>query len=233
LTINADSYEVRYRGAAGQVVTLSVSIPNPAPPDAKSTQRILTFRGDSRAAYQDQDRTDPSSRQWILWNEPGRWAGDPSAANSARSDTVPYFLDATGVTPDGFWQYASSLTAVPVSAAPPVEGTVTVTPDSGLVDGQQVKVGLSGFRPWERVRLSECWSAELASNEGCGPQAAQQPFVDLDGAGAGSTMFAVSSTAYLKPYNTTATEACSGGCVIVASRGVDGQPPGRAVLHFR
>jgi len=167
----------------------------------------------------------------LIWNQPGSWAGDPAIGNSART-SVPYFVLSTGISPTQFWQIADSLQPVHVGSPSPSVPTVTLDTEEPLVDGQQIQVSLSGFRPTERVRLSECGSADEVSDFGCGPQLAQQPFVDTDLTGAGAISFVVHAVAYQKPYNTTLTARCANQCVIVAARG-DGQPPGHTMLRFR
>ena len=124
--ISSNAYQLKYRGPAGQTLSLAVSIPNPAPPGPTSLQRNYAFRGDRGAVYQDQDRADPNSLQWLIWNEPGSWAGDPAIANAARPDNVPYFMFATGMTANQFWQLAGSLRS---TTADPT-ATTAMAPDA-------------------------------------------------------------------------------------------------------
>jgi hypothetical protein len=95
-----------------QLVQVAVEVPNPAPPSVRSLGRVLSFRDDGHADYQLEDTTVATADRWLMWNEPGRWAGDPQVSNSARLDNVPYFVRTTGLTEAMFWQVANSLRPV-------------------------------------------------------------------------------------------------------------------------
>ncbi len=97
---------------------------------------------------------------------------------------------------------------------------VTVTPDTGLKDGQIVKVTVTGFGEYGKVWISECDHAEDANYLGCGPQLAAQPFVITNEHRAGSSNFNVRSPAPSRPLDTTSyLTTCSNLCVIVAENG--------------
>ena len=219
------SFEVSYSGASGERLELSISVPNPPPPPPGGTQP-LGFRGDPHGLFQ-QQAPDATAERFLMWNEPGRWSGDPGIANSARSDSVPYYVHSIDVTETEFWDIVNSLTPVPHAAA-----TITVNPSSGLSDGDSVEIVLRGFGPNHRVRLSECASAESVSDGGCGPQPAQQPFVDLDDDGSGDTTFTVRADASAKPVDPTNTFPCADRCVLVAVSGLPGEPPVSAPIAF-
>ena len=96
---------------------------------------------------------------------------------------------------------------------------VTVTPNTDLKDGQDVKVSVSGFGENGKVFLSECDHAEDANVLGCGPQLAAQPFIITGTDRSGSATFVVSGSAATEPYDTTSVEPCTTLCVIVATQG--------------
>jgi len=98
-------------------------------------------------------------------------------------------------------------------------GGVTVTPWTGLHDGQQVEVNVKGFPPGWKVHLSECLTPFEANELGCGSQLAAQAFGLSDQAGNGSIPFVVHSSAGTSP-NSSTLAPCSGQCVIVATSGV-------------
>jgi hypothetical protein len=104
-------------------------------------------------------------------------------------------------------------------AANVVDPVVTVMPDTGLKDGQSIRVSVSGFGQYEKVFLSECDEAEDANVSGCGPRVPAQPFIVAEGDRAGSTMFVVHSVAASKPFNTTTVRPCTNLCVVVATEG--------------
>jgi hypothetical protein len=99
---------------------------------------------------------------------------------------------------------------------------VTVSPDSGLANGQTVTVTVSGFGVGNKVFLSECDHAEDANSLGCGQQLAAQPFAITGTARSGLTNFAVSARAAANPIDTRVSAACAQFCVIVATQGVNG-----------
>ncbi len=96
---------------------------------------------------------------------------------------------------------------------------VTVTPGTGLTDGQHVHVSVTGFGESGKVFLSECDHAEDATVLGCGPQLAAQPFVITGTDRSGSATFVVHGSAASKPYDTGSVEPCRALCVIVATQG--------------
>jgi Neocarzinostatin family len=108
------------------------------------------------------------------------------------------------------------------SQAVAVDPTVTVTPESGLVDGQPVRVTVAGFGVGGKVFLSECDAAEDANALGCGQQLAAQPFVVTSSDRSGAASFVVTTSAATKPYDPTVGAPCTQRCVIVATQGGDG-----------
>ncbi len=124
------------------------------------------------------------------------------------------------------------LSAVPV--APAVTATnpsVSVTPASGLFDGQTVAVQVSGFGIGGKVWLSECASAQDASSLGCGRQLAEQPFLVTDDARSGDGSFTVSLHAATAPDLPNTAVRCTDQCVIVATLG-DGFAYATAPIRF-
>jgi hypothetical protein len=93
---------------------------------------------------------------------------------------------------------------------------VTVMPDSGLRDGQTVRVTVSGFPPGKAF-LSECASLSGANPIGCGAQLAAQPFVVIENGG-GTVSFTVTVRAAMAQLS-SATATCTTGCVVVATAG--------------
>ena len=230
VTMAFSAYSVTYAGPAGERVELSISIPNPPPALGNATERA-GFRSDPHGSYLAEDRTDPTTRRFLVWDEPGQWIGDPQITNSARDTSVPYFLGSTGVTEMLFWQIANSLSPVPHATLASTP-TVLVEPDQHLHDGQTVTVSVKGFGPYDRVRFSECAERVAVSPEGCGPQLAAQPFIDTDNTGSGTITFVVHSTASAKPHNLEPTRACTDQCLLVATANLPNERPGTAPLQF-
>ncbi len=103
---------------------------------------------------------------------------------------------------------------------------VTVSPRTGIRDGQQVRVSVQDFKPGEagiKFFLSECATPMQVNHLGCGMQLALQPFglTDSNGDGSGSVSFTVHSSAATQPLS-SALVPCSGLCVIVATTGAQG-----------
>ncbi len=96
---------------------------------------------------------------------------------------------------------------------------VTVTPSSGLVDRQIVRVSVTGFGASGKVFISECDHAEDANFLGCGSKLAAQPFVVTNSQRSGSTDFIVRSDAPSEPLTSTVLSPCVRLCVIVAESG--------------
>ncbi len=87
-------------------ISLALVGANPREPDPSTVQSEPNFHGDQHSVYQVQDKNDPRSFRWLLWNEPGVWGEDPGRG------TAPYYFDATGLTETEFWQVANSLTPI-------------------------------------------------------------------------------------------------------------------------
>lgn len=112
----------------------------------------------------------------------------------------------------------------PTAGTPPPALTVdhpvlSVSPSSHLRDGQAVAVRVTGLGVGSKVFLSECASAAVASDLGCGAQLAAQPFLVTDDSHAGHAPFIVSASASADPLGTDALRGCADGCVIVATLG--------------
>jgi hypothetical protein len=76
------------------------------------------------------------------------------------------------------------LTTVFGGVAPPPRTVTVDTPSGGLVDGQAVRVSVSGFVPGERVRATLCAAPAWSGTARCGAPAPVAPFViDADGTG--------------------------------------------------
>ena len=129
----------------------------------------------------------------------------------------------TYVTIDGGAKW-SLLTPRTATLLPPTRelltATVRVSPSRGLVDGERVRVSISGFGTDGRYHVSECSSDTAVSEAGCGLGLTTQPTVATDGAGKGSATFTVSSSAAPSSNTTTTRTRCTNRCVIVVSGGL-------------
>ena len=108
---------------------------------------------------------------------------------------------------------------------------VTVFPDTGLRDGQQMRVTFSGFGAGAEVRVSECASAADASSLGCGRQLAAQTIGVTDTSGYGSVSFTARSIASSRAYDTKDMGPCRDQCVVVVTLG-GGYGYGDAPISF-
>jgi len=109
-----------------------------------------------------------------------------------------------------------------------VNPKVTVTPAKILIDGETVRVDVSGF--WGKVWLSECATLADASSGGCGAQLAAQPFLITDDTWTGHASFVVRAAASGTQLGAQ-LRACVGRCVLVATLGY-GAPFATAPLVF-
>ena len=140
---------------------------------------------------------------------------------------------ATVMTACGSVSSQPTSTTTPLTSLPPVSESsvvpalqthnpkVVVRPSTNLVDGEKVKVTVTGFGEGGKLFLSECASIADANSAGCGEQLAGQPFIVTDDSGHGTETFSVSTVAGTKPYNTTSTEACTDQCVLLVTTGID------------
>lgn len=78
---------------------------------------------------------------------------------------------------------------------------------------------VTGLGVGGKVFLSECASAAVASDLGCGAQLAAQSFLVTDDSRAGHATFIVSASASADPLGTGALRPCADRCVIVATLG--------------
>ncbi len=78
---------------------------------------------------------------------------------------------------------------------------------------------MTGFGVGGKVFLSECASAAVATDLGCGSQLAAQTPLATDGTRSGSTVFNVSASPCADPLGTGPTQACASQCVLVATLG--------------
>lgn len=97
---------------------------------------------------------------------------------------------------------------------------IAVSPRDGLAQGSTVTVTVSGFGKGEKIYVSECDSAEDATDLGCGHQLAAQPFVSTGQNRSGTAKYLVSDRAASTPNNTRLASTCMARCVIVATQGV-------------
>jgi hypothetical protein len=113
--------------------------------------------------------------------------------------------------------------SVPTSSVVPAltvdHPTVTVTPAVHLKDGQVVEVSVTGFGLGGKVLLSECVSAEAATDSGCGVELAEQAFLVTDENRAGAGSLTVRASAAGTTPSTEPRTPCVDRCVIVATLG--------------
>lgn len=95
---------------------------------------------------------------------------------------------------------------------------VSVTPDIDLREGEVVRVAVTGFSVGGKVWLSECSSAAVATDEGCGDQLAAQTFLVTRNDRTGTSSFVVHSTASSHELAGPFTR-CEDACVLVATLG--------------
>ena len=93
-------------------------------------------------------------------------------------------------------------------------------PSTNLVDGEKIKVTVTGFEKGGKLFVSEGATAADASSAGCGEQLAAQPFIITDDSGDGTETFSVSPVSGTKPYNTTCTQTRTDQCVLLVTAGI-------------
>jgi hypothetical protein len=102
-SVDASEFALRFASPDGaKVVRLELIQANPSEPGDHTIGTGPVFHGDPRSGYQVQDSTNPRSFRWLLWHELGIY-GDASKTS------VPYYLDAQGLTDAEFWSIADSL----------------------------------------------------------------------------------------------------------------------------
>ncbi len=216
-------------GSSGPV--MSQVAPPPGAPDAESadTPAIGTWLGveadlwraiaaDGRAYPVLQVAGDP--RVLVGYGTPG-W--------TAISGRWAMWTDVAAATPTLDVLDLSAVPVAPAVTAP--HPSVSVSPASGLFDGQTVAVHLSGFGVGGKIWLSECASAQDASSLGCGRPLPEQPFLVTGDARSGDGSFTVSLHAPTEPNLPNTAVRCTDQCVIVATLG-DGFAYAVAAIRF-
>ncbi len=99
---------------------------------------------------------------------------------------------------------------------------ISVSPDTGLSDGQNVTVAASGFGMNQKLFLSECDHAEDATAQGCAARRAVMPFLFTRSNRSGSATFTVHQSAAGTDHGTGQLQTCTHLCVIVATQGDSG-----------
>jgi hypothetical protein len=100
---------------------------------------------------------------------------------------------------------------------------IIVTPATGLVDGQQVTVTVTGFGIGGKVWLAECASPNDASVDGPGcapPPLPSQPFLVTDDKRASAGAFIVQKRTGVTSEYANNLRPCAPTCVVVAVQGV-------------
>jgi hypothetical protein len=114
VSATVESFNLRYESdLRDKEITLGIVVANPPPGGPNSSATYVKFRhaialkGATAAApaiYVVSDPNNPLSDRWLMWAEPGsstfQFSADPG---------VPYFLSASGLTDQEFWQVANSL----------------------------------------------------------------------------------------------------------------------------
>jgi hypothetical protein len=109
-----DDFEIDFQSdLRDKTMTFGILVANPPPggPNAQmSTVKFrnavaLKYRPAGYAEYFVYDTTAPTSQRYLMWIEPGITATNPQRAGPG----LPYFLSATGLTDQEFWQVANSL----------------------------------------------------------------------------------------------------------------------------
>jgi prolyl-tRNA editing enzyme YbaK/EbsC (Cys-tRNA(Pro) deacylase) len=172
------------------------------------------------------------ARRWPLWlalilaSCASQGPATPRVAPTITAGSPAAIPSPSGAPSAGMVPTQSSVPALTVD-----HPTVTVTPATGLVDGQLVRISVVGFGVGGTVRLSECASAAAATDLGCGAQLAAQTLLATDDARAGSALFIVHAAASGRPLAEAPASPCGPSCVVVATLG-DGYPFALAPMAF-
>ena len=109
----ADGFNIDYQSdLRDRTITFGIVVANPPPGGDKSGGGPVKFRNSlaqkfgatGYAVYFVYDTTDPYSNRWLMWSEPGTMTNP-----ELKDGGVPYFLSASGLTDQEFWQVANSL----------------------------------------------------------------------------------------------------------------------------
>lgn len=104
--LSSSFFTVTYTSPDGaKEVVFAVEVPNPGPQGPHGSQSNPNFHGDRHSLYQVDDKTQPTSHRFLIWNQPGTWS-EPNGLPG-----VPYMLSTTGLTDAEFWAIANSLHA--------------------------------------------------------------------------------------------------------------------------
>jgi hypothetical protein len=108
-----DYFTVTYRSdQRDKEITFGIVLASPPPGGANAKDSAVRFRNSGAlkyghpgyAEYFVYDTTDPLSARYLMWIEPGTMANPQT-----KEPGVPYFLGASGLTDQEFWQVANSL----------------------------------------------------------------------------------------------------------------------------
>jgi hypothetical protein len=108
-----DDFNIQYQSdLRDKIITFGIVAANPPPGGAHAADTRVRFRNamplkygmPGYAEYYVYDTTSPISQRWLMWLEPGS-STNPMDFNGG----VYYFLSATGLTDQEFWQLANSL----------------------------------------------------------------------------------------------------------------------------
>jgi hypothetical protein len=127
--------------ATQQKLLVAVMQSNPPPPTGQTEQTMLSFR-DARALYQVQDRREPTSDRFVVWDEPGQWT-----TAQAQRPSVTYYVAGQGMTDKEFWLYVQGLQPInpPATSSPaptsPASGQSTGAPIPAATVTQPVALG--------------------------------------------------------------------------------------------
>jgi hypothetical protein len=114
VTATGDFFNLQYASdLRDKSLELGIVVPNPPPGSASSSDTQVAFRhaiaikgttSKAPAEYFVYDTSNPLSERWLMWVEPGS-----SSSTMFPPPGVPYFLSASGLTDQEFWQVANSL----------------------------------------------------------------------------------------------------------------------------
>jgi hypothetical protein len=123
--------------------------------------------------------------------------------------------------PQGAANLCANLTVLPTASryVPTGIPTVEVSPSSGLSEGREVRVRLSGFGRSSIVHLSECAFGTLATSHGCPGGTGSGESVMLGSNGSATTVFRAQASAIAVPGPRAREYTCASNCVLVATLG--------------
>ena len=199
-------------GHVGCSESVAITPGDPGVPPLPWTVRLVTSSG--HVVDQRTEAGAAGSRWLLVWDATVE-EGDQPALGPMPECAMPSPSIEPSVGPPGTPLGSDAL----VPALSVDHPTVTVSPPARLKDGQVVKVSVTGFGVGGKVWLSECASADVATDLGCGVELAAQPFLVTDDSRAGSGELVVRGRASATSLAAGPSMPCADRCVIVATLG--------------